>query len=101
METCIFETKNYAIGILGEYECAETGNVCERYIVEVKGIDCLFIMFEFVGDELICRCAWDQDNMTQDGQALTDFTHRIANLIENDVIDIVKFMKKHLEYPVL
>lgn len=96
METCIFETKNYAIGILGEFEYAETGYSCERYVVEVKDIDCLNIIFEFVGDELVCMGAWDQDNTTQDGQTLTDFTHRIANLIENYVIDIIKFMKKHL-----
>ncbi|MDB2123786.1 hypothetical protein PMX40_07255 [Clostridium paraputrificum] len=30
------------------------------------------------------------------GKKLTDFTHKIGNLIENDIEDIVGFMKKHL-----
>lgn len=93
METNIFETKNYAIGSLGEFVYEETGYTCERYVVESKGIDCLFIIFEFIGDELVYTMPWNQDNETQE---LIDFTWSIANLIENDVVDIIKFMNKHL-----
>lgn len=94
METNIFETKNYAIGILGEFVCNETGDSYEGYVVEAKGIDCLFIIFEFIGDELVYTMPWNQDNETP--EELIDFTYKIAGLIENDVIDIVKFMNKHL-----
>ena len=98
METCIFETKNYAIGILGEFEYEKTDYICERYVVEAKGIDCLFIIFEFVGDELVYVVPWDQDNETPEGQELEliDFTYKISGLIEYDVVEIVRFMKKYM-----
>lgn len=96
MENYIFETKNYTIGLLGEFEYEETGYICERYVVEAKGIDCLFIIFEFVGDELVYKVAWDQDDETPEGLELIDFTHKIAELIENDVVDIVKFMNRYM-----
>ena len=96
MENYIFETKNYTIGLLGEFEYEKTGYICERYVVEVKGIDCLFIIFEFVDDELVYKVAWDQDDETPEGQELTDFTHKIAELIENDLVEIVKFMNRYM-----
>lgn len=94
METSIFETKNYAIAPLGEFVYKETGYSCERYVVEAKGIDCLFIIFEFEDDELVYTMPWDPHNEAL--EELIDFTYKIAGLIENDVIDIVKFMNKHL-----
>ena len=96
METFIFETKNYAIESLGEVIYEETGYCCNQYIVHVKNIDCLDILFEFDEDKLGCLMACGQNNKTPEGQAITDFTYNIAKLIENDVIDIVKFMNKHL-----
>lgn len=65
-------------------------------MVHVKNIDCLDILFQFDGNELVGLMAWEQDNETSEGKELTDFTNSIAELIENDVIDIVKFINKHI-----
>lgn len=91
-----FETKNFIITDLGEIEYNETGDCCNEYMVHIKSLDCLDILFQFDGDKLVCLCAMDQNNRTIEGKELTDFTYKIAKLIENDVIDIVKFMNKHL-----
>lgn len=96
MTNYILETKNYTIVNLGEVIYEDTGYCCNRYLVYVKDIDCLDIMFEFEGDELGCVMAWEQDNEIPEGKELTDFTHKIAKLIENDVTDIVRFMNKHI-----
>ena len=65
-------------------------------MVHVKNIDCSDILFEFDRNDVISVGAWNQNNNTTEGKQLTDFTHRIAELIENDVIDVVKFMNRHL-----
>jgi predicted esterase YcpF (UPF0227 family) len=98
MGNYILETKNYTIASLGEVVYEESEYCCNQYLVYVKDIDCLDILFEFEGNELVCLMLWNQENETLDGQTLMDFTSNIAKLIENDVIDIVKFMNKHLQY---
>lgn len=96
MENYILETKNYTIECLGEFINEYTEDCFNRYLVYVKGVDCLDITFEFDGEGVSCIMVWDQDNKTSEGRELTDFTYKIARLIENDVIDIVRFMNKHL-----
>lgn len=96
MEQSIFESKNFIITNLGEIEYEETGDCCNQYMVHVKNIDCLDILFEFDDDKVGCLVAWHQNNKTPESKELTDFTYKIASLIENDVIDIFKFMRKHL-----
>ena len=97
MEQSIFESKNFIITNLGEIEYEEIGDCCNQYMVHVKNIDCLDILFEFNGDDNVDSLSpWYQNNKNDEGQEMTDFTFKIANLIENDVIDIVKFMRKHL-----
>jgi hypothetical protein len=96
MTNNILETKNFIVEDLGEFEYEETGDCCNRYLVYVKNIDCLDILFEFDDEKLGCVMGWEQKNETPEGQKLTDFTINIVKLIENDVIDIVRFMNKHL-----
>lgn len=96
MENYILETKNYIVTNLGESIYEESEYCVNEYMVKVKNLDCSDILFEFEGNNLVGLMAWEQNNETPEGQKLTDFTHNIAKLIENDVIDIVKFMNRHL-----
>lgn len=53
-------------------------------------------MYEFDREGVYCMADWEQHNEIDGGEKLTDFTHRIGALIENDIVDIVGFMRKHL-----
>lgn len=97
MKEYILETKRYKVRYLGEFMYGDDFDYCvDRYLVEVKDIECLTIMYEFDHEGVCCMAAWEQHNETDGGKKLTDFTHRIGALIENDIVDIVGFMRKHL-----
>lgn len=96
MKENILKTKNFIITDLGEVGYGEPGDFLSQYMVRVKNIDCSDILFKFDGNDLVSVMAWEQNNYSIEGKQLTDFTHKIAKLIENDVIDVVKFLNRHL-----
>jgi hypothetical protein len=96
MEQSIFESKNFIITYLGEFEYKESEECSIDYMVHVKNIDCLDIKFIFYSDNDIDSLPWNQNNKNDEGEKITDFTFKIKDLVENDVIDIIKFMRKHL-----
>lgn len=97
MKEYILETKRYKVIYLGEFMDGDDFDYCvDRYLVEVKDIECSTIMYEFDRYGVCCMAAWEQDDESNEGKKLTDFTNKIGDLIKNDIVDIVGFMKKHL-----
>lgn len=92
-----FETKNFIITDLGEacYEGNGETNCYNEYLVKVKNIDCLDIVFE-LDDIGLIGYPTQQKNDTVEGKKLTDFTFEIIYLIQNDIADIINFMGKHM-----
>ncbi|GAB6169080.1 hypothetical protein JCM1393_15400 [Clostridium carnis] len=91
------ETKKYKVQYLGEFAYDDSFEyIFDRYLVEVKDIECSAIMYEFDQNGVCCMAAWEQNNQTKEGQELTNYTHIIGKLIENDIVDIVGFINKHL-----
>lgn len=56
----------------------------------------LTIMYEVDREEVCFIADWEQHNETDGGKELTNFNHRVGALIENDIVDIVGFMRKYL-----
>lgn len=89
-EDC-FETKNFVITELGN---GQNGSL--SYSVHLKDFTCLDILFEIDNGEVITLMALNQDTSTPRGEGLVDYTHKVASLIENDIIEIVSFIQKYL-----
>jgi hypothetical protein len=96
MEETILETNNFIVTDLGDIRYEGDTHFYTQYQVHVKNIDCLDIVYEFENEEVVLIFAMGQDVKTTEGKEFTDFTYKIAALIENDIKEVVRFMMKHL-----